>query len=261
MQLINKDTILEILKQCEVNKENKTIILPNIQLERKLYQKVAKKLEGIGGKWNKKAKVFVFEDDTLDYFDDICNGDEINIKKEFQFFATPQDIAEQVASYARYNWHETPSKVLKSRILEPSAGKGALISALKQYHGNILVDCYEAFEPNVKYLKENLSENINFLGSDFLQAKDEEIYDCIIMNPPFNNKQYVDHVMKAWKMLNKSGKLIAIVPPSWQNNSNKKETSFKEFVKKHCTEICNLDKGSFKESGTMVETMILIFDN
>ena len=45
----------EVLQNCTV--EGTVIKLPNTQLDRKLYQEVAKSLELIGGKW-KGGKVF-----------------------------------------------------------------------------------------------------------------------------------------------------------------------------------------------------------
>jgi hypothetical protein len=50
----------EILQQCTVN-EN-IVKLPNVQLDRKTYLDVAKKLNLIGGKWKGgKISGFVFE--------------------------------------------------------------------------------------------------------------------------------------------------------------------------------------------------------
>ena len=52
----------DILKQCTVTQN--IVKLPPIQLDRKLYQQVAKAIELIGGKW-KGGKIagFVFETD------------------------------------------------------------------------------------------------------------------------------------------------------------------------------------------------------
>lgn len=47
-------TINEILKKCSIS--NNVVTLPDIQLDRKTYSEVAKKLELIGGKWNRKNK-------------------------------------------------------------------------------------------------------------------------------------------------------------------------------------------------------------
>ena len=85
----------EVLQNCTV--EGTTVKLPNVQLDRKLYQEVAKALELIGGKW-KGGKVFgfVFATDPTDLLDQIANGEKRNLKKEFQFFATPEKLADEL---------------------------------------------------------------------------------------------------------------------------------------------------------------------
>ena len=80
----------QVLQNCTV--EGTVVKLPNVQLDRKLYQEVAKALELIGGKW-KGGKVFgfVFATDPTDLLHQIANGEKGNLKKEFQFFATPEN--------------------------------------------------------------------------------------------------------------------------------------------------------------------------
>ena len=62
----------QVLQNCTV--EGTVIKLPNVQLDRKLYQEVAKALELIGGKW-KGGKVFgfVFATDPTDLLFQIAN--------------------------------------------------------------------------------------------------------------------------------------------------------------------------------------------
>jgi len=81
---MNKETILN---DCVI--EGNVVKPPAVQLDRKLYMDVAKTIEGIGGKWNKKSGGFVFQTDPTEKFERICGGEKINLKKEFQFFATP----------------------------------------------------------------------------------------------------------------------------------------------------------------------------
>ena len=85
----------EVLHNCTV--EGTTVKLPNVQLDRKLYQEVAKALELIGGKWKGgKVSGFVFATDPTDLLDQIANGEKRNLKKEFQFFATPEKLADEL---------------------------------------------------------------------------------------------------------------------------------------------------------------------
>ena len=73
----------QVLQDCTV--EGNVVKLPNIQLDRKDYQEVAKALELIGGKW-KGGKImgFVFVTDPTELLDQIANGEKRNLKKEFQ---------------------------------------------------------------------------------------------------------------------------------------------------------------------------------
>jgi hypothetical protein len=62
----------EVLKNCIV--DGLVVRLPNVQLDRKLYQEVSKSLELIGGKW-KGGKVygFIFLSDPTDLLFKLCN--------------------------------------------------------------------------------------------------------------------------------------------------------------------------------------------
>ena len=99
--IINFKTIIEmtkeqVLQECTV--EGNVVKLPNIQLDRKEYLEVKKVLELIGGKW-KGGKVagFVFATDPTDLLNQVANGEKRNLKKEFQFFATPEKLADELA--------------------------------------------------------------------------------------------------------------------------------------------------------------------
>ena len=88
-----------ILKDCTV--DGNVVKLPNIKLDRKEYLEVKKALELIGGKW-KGGKVagFVFASDPTDLLNQIANGEKRNLKKEFQFFATPEKLAAYLVELA-----------------------------------------------------------------------------------------------------------------------------------------------------------------
>ena len=85
----------DILQGCSVS--GMVVKLPPQQLERNLYMEVSKALEKIGGKWNRKAQGFVFEQDPTELLAQIASGEKRNLKQEFQFFETPSDLAEKMA--------------------------------------------------------------------------------------------------------------------------------------------------------------------
>lgn len=121
--------VLDVLNRCRL--EGNVLYLPDVQMDRKLYLDVAKKIELIGGKWNRKEKGFLFKEDPAELFESIKNGDNRNLKKEFQFFATPEKLCEYIPEGT-----ET--------ILEPSAGQGAI----NKYNPNIKVSYCELMELN-----------------------------------------------------------------------------------------------------------------
>lgn len=239
----------EVLKQCTI--EGNIVKLPNIQLERKLYQEVAKALKLIGGKW-KGGKVFgfVFNENPSELLEQISNGEKRNLKKEFQFFATPDDLCDDLVFEAQIEpFH---------KILEPSAGQGAIVKAINRLFPNTKVDCFELMPVNKNILIK--IPEVNFIGDDFLETKEENVYDRIIANPPFANNSDILHIQKMYKCLKKGGRLVTIASKHWQLSNNKKESEFREWLYNVHADIIEIESGRFKESGTLISSLMLIIN-
>ena len=115
------ENILAILDNCRI--EGNTVFLPPEQLDRKVYTAVNKCLENIGGKWNRKAKGHIFEDEPKEALENlILTGETEDIKKTFQFFPTPKEVAEKLCELAELT--------ADSCVLEPSVGKGDLADVI-----------------------------------------------------------------------------------------------------------------------------------
>ena len=241
--------VKEVLQKCTV--EGMVVKLPDSQLDRKLYEQVAKALQGIGGKW-KGGKVmgFIFPTDPTENLDRIAGGEKINLKKDFQFFATPSKIADKLVELAGIK--------LSHSILEPSAGSGAIVSAIKRIQPNVPVNCYELFDVNRMALEE--IENAVILGEDFLSAPENVKFDRIIANPPFSKNQDIDHLYKMYELLNNKGRVVCITSTHWKHSSNKKETEFRAWLQNKHAYITELEPGAFKESGTTIPTVIIVID-
>lgn len=114
-------TVTEVLQNCRV--EGNVVKLPEGQLDRKLYLEVSNKLQLIGGKWKGgKTAGFVFEQDPAELLAEISEGADRNLKKEYQFFETPAELADRLVELAEMeNYH---------RVLEPSAGRGAIVNTI-----------------------------------------------------------------------------------------------------------------------------------
>jgi type I restriction-modification system DNA methylase subunit len=240
--------VKDVLKECTIN--GLVVHLPNHQLERKLYQEVAKSLELIGGKW-KGGKVmgFVFDMDPTDLLKSIQNGDKRNLKKEFQFFATPAEIADWLVELADIQPDDT--------ILEPSAGQGAIYEAIKRKHSEAKVTCVEIMEQNSLILSK---KKITHYFQDFLTSECTFNFDKIIANPPFSKNQDIYHIYKMVECCKSGGRIVSVSSTHWELSQNKKETEFREFLKGMKADIHYIAPGQFKESGTMVGACVIVLN-
>ncbi len=236
----------DILRQGEV-KDN-VYFLPDVQMDRKEYLKCADHLKFLGGKWNRGKKGFVF--DRTITIEEISGYEEKKIKKT-QFFPTPEKIADKMVQYLRLEDYHS--------ILEPSAGRGALIKAVHKVVPDVQVRAIELDETNCKYL-ESYSGNISLDCGSFF---DYDIYDIdrIIANPPFTKNQDIEHIKEMYECLKDGGEMVSLSSTSWQKGSQKKQVEFQKWIEKleedgRC-EIETIPAGEFKESGTMIETLLI----
>lgn len=244
----------EVLQDCTV--EGNLVKLPEGQLDRKLYQEVAKALELIGGKW-KGGKVmgFVFAKDPTDLLSQIANGENRNLKKEFQFFATPEELADRMVEMAQIeDFH---------RVLEPSAGQGAIVSAIHRQHPDVDVEVYELMDVNRSILLNTVDNSgvgrMKLKGFDFLESdvNTKEVYDRIIGNPPFTKNQDIDHLTRMYDLLKIGGMVVCITSQSWKIGTQKKQVAFAKWLEDLKAYQEELPKGTFKSSGTNVGAMLI----
>lgn len=72
------------------------------------------------------------------------------------------------------------------------------------------------------------------------------------------SQQDIDHVTAAFNLLAPGGILVTIMSVGVTFRANKKTVEFREnIMEPHCTYLEQLPSGAFKESGTMVNTIIL----
>ncbi|OFY43972.1 MAG: hypothetical protein A2X18_07535 [Bacteroidetes bacterium GWF2_40_14] len=238
----------QILQQCTIS--GNIVKLPEIQLDRKLYQEVAKALELIGGKWKGgKTAGFVFQEDPTELLEQIANGENRNIKKEYQFFATPSDIADWLVELAQIKSDDI--------ILEPSAGQGAIIEAILRTNPQASVFAIELMDTNSIILNR---KGFNHEKGDFLAIPNQPVYDKIIANPPFSKNQDIDHIRRMYDLLKFGGRIVSVASKHWQFASGKKETEFRYWLSNMGATVHEISEGSFKDSGTMVASCIIIID-
>lgn len=242
----------------KMNVEGATAFLPPGQLDRKLYVEVNKALEALGGKWNRKSQGHVFDDDPEEAIAGVVNnGGFTDRKQELGFFETPAALAQQlVESLDLQDGH---------RVLEPSAGNGRILEAIINHPARTNITAVEIDPARKSLLTAHFEMTYNGSGmlivEDFLKVKPSPtlLFDRIAMNPPFAKQADIDHVTHALSHLKPGGRLGAIMSASVKFRTNKKTTEFKALLEEQTEfDISSLPEGTFKESGTGVNTVMLL---
>lgn len=171
-----------------------------------------------------------------------------------QLFPTPADLARRAVELAGVMPGE--------RVLEPSAGTGAILRAI--FGALTGADCGRvvAVERSVSLaqgLRDDRNKrvganesNYDVRCTDFLECGEElGKFHRVVMNPPFENTSDIKHILHAFGMLKPGGRLVAICANGPRQNEKLRPLA------SHWEE---LPPGTFKESGTNVNTVLLAMD-
>lgn len=243
MKTIDNDA-LEVLRDslCMANE----IHLPKAQLDRKLYLKVNKVLENLGGKWSRPAKAHMFQSDVGPVFADVCETGTYEAKldelsKVYNFFETPVPLAHWMVQMANLNANTT--------VLEPSAGRGAIAHQIRN----------AGVEPDVIELNDDMrralvSNSFRVVNHDFMDQ--EESYDVIIANPPFSGGRDARHILHMIELAKR--RVISVCSAALLFRDTGPYPELRAKIAELGGETIALDSGSFKESGTMVATCLVV---
>ena len=222
-------------------------------LDKKLYQKVAKALKIMGGKWvGGRTQATVFEADPRPQVEGFLQNGSLTVERD-GFFQTPSKVVlEDLLPLADIHGKNV-------RILEPEAGMGAIASQINLHcvgkGVRFSLDVCEKNEKRAAFLK---GCGLNLVAHDFLKYEPEELYDYIVMNPPFEEGQDCVHVMHAFNMLKPGGTLVAIMGANQEYRENGKYKIFKEWLAGKHPHTKKLPKDAFKDSGTMFGATIIV---
>jgi hypothetical protein len=152
------------------------------------------------------------------------------------------------------------------RVLEPSAGTGALLAALERY------DCGEivAVEINRDLCCGlwNVYAHVQTFCLDFLTTGipgghllgPKGLFDRIVMNPPFADQQDIRHVMHAATLLKPGGRLVAIMSAGVAFRDDRLSRAFRALLLEHGGAIEYLPEAAFKASGTGVLAVLVTIE-
>lgn len=190
----------------------------------------------------------------------------------FGFYPTPDEAAEKIINYARTLQRKDKPRL---RILEPSAGTGNLARRclsnpamfddwaggrerhLNDYRMDNVVDCIE--------LQPHLADQLSAEGiygkvfcADFLKIRPDQMYDRIVMNPPFDRERDIDHVFHALNFLKPDGILVAIMSAGIEFRQTKKSIAFRQLMEDMGADWNDLPANSFSSVGTNVNTGFIV---
>lgn len=238
-----------VLQRSAVN--GNRLVLPE-QLDRRLYVQVDKCLKLMGGKWNRSARAHVFEDYAEDVVADaVATGAVADLRKLFQFFESPPAVVRQLVELAQLEPHHA--------VLEPSAGRGAIIEAIRAV-GIEPVAC-ELWDKNRVHLKSRgvtLVDQPDFLK--FYAQRAPARFDRIVANPPFTRGQDIAHVTHMLELLAHGGRVVSVMSPAWKFHESKRAQAFRELAEKHDAVWHWLPEGAFASSGTNVRAGIIVME-
>jgi predicted RNA methylase len=192
---------------------------------------------------------------------DLGPGYHLTPAKNLGFYETDADTAARLLDRLSVSYL---MKEKGARVLEPSAGNGALADEVRRLGGN--VQCVELDTGRAAVLR---SKGFRVIEGDFLRIEPHQIpgglFDGVIMNPPFDLGRDCDHVRHALKFLKPGGWLLAIMSARAELSEDKRCASFRAMLAKDCQPSNNwrreffqdLPAGSFAHAGTNVNTVTL----
>lgn len=165
-----------------------------------------------------------------------------------QLFPTPPTLAARMAAAAALRpggW-----------VLEPSAGTGALVEAVRALEPSSVVVAVEQNLDLANQLASRYKGTVVMPG-DFLSKTPFELqapFDSIVMNPPFKDAEDIRHIKHAIDLLKTGGRLVAICA-----NGPRQNAQLRPFIEEQGGAWEELPAGSFAESGTNVHAALITF--
>jgi Methyltransferase small domain len=161
--------------------------------------------------------------------------DELRGKDLPGFFPTPRPVIEQMLDLAGIEQTH--------RILEPSCGKGDIIDAIRRLQPDVDLTAVEQNLTLQGVLTAKGYSDIVSYG-DFLEHRGE--YDRVLMNPPFEHGQDIDHVRHAYELLAAGGRLVSVVCEGPFFRSEQKSVAFREWLDELSADIEQLPEDAFQ---------------
>lgn len=160
------------------------------------------------------------------------------------FFPTPRPVAERLVNTAGIGGNMS--------VLEPSAGIGNIADAIRDMAPAANITLVEVNYSLNEVLKAKGYEPVQ---EDFLEFKDGK-FDRIVMNPPFEKGQDVDHVKHAYELLNKGGRMVSIMGEHAFFCDDAKSQEFRQWLARQHCKVDKLEPGAFTGPEALRQTSV-----
>lgn len=157
------------------------------------------------------------------------------------FFPTPKTVIGKMLDRAKIE----PGM----SVLEPSAGKGDILDALKSRHPEAQAKALE-ISGDLRAVIEGKGHTV--AGDDFIEHGEK--YDRVIGNPPFENHQDIDHLRHAYSLLKPGGRVVFVMSSGPFFREQNKDREFRGWFDSVGGEVEDLPQGSFSGSDAFRQT-------
>lgn len=214
-------------------------------------------VEAIGGTWRGKTKnvkggwAFPDEVDAMDAIRCALDTGGIFDAKLLGFFPTSPELADALVARLAIRPED--------RVLEPSAGKGAIALAVRRACPEASIFCVELVPEHQEELRRlGLRVMDASFKQDFLKLGLDDMgpYDVIAMNPPFGKGRVeLHHLRHAMGLIGTGARLGAIMPSSLLFRDDALTNEVRAMLAEHDALITDNPRDAFKDAGTMVSTV------
>lgn len=214
------------------------------------YDEIKPSIEAIGGHWRERYKGFVFSYNPADRLQKLSSEPPViseyrKWQDSTQYFPTPVSVVKRMLNICEINEN--------TRILEPSAGRGAILDHIPCGHLQII----EPDPINCTYLKKKGYKVIPYSFEEAVEEGMIRPYNLVLMNPPFTRQRDIKHILLAYEGLEENGVLVSVMSENSLYYDKPLTINFRLFLKESNAEIIPLPYGSFAESSTYIDTVII----
>lgn len=156
--------------------------------------------QAAGGKAGRSVR---FQYQPRSVLQEVVSTGTIPDRVAHQYYPTPAALADRVVAIAMIGQGE--------RVLEPSAGTGSLVDAVRRAVPSARIQCAEVSDLFCRVLE---SKGCHVHHGDFLDIEPTVQHgaDVVLMNPPFSAGRWRAHVEHAARFVRPGGRLVAILP-------------------------------------------------